>query len=91
MKTLAPIALFCYKRLDTLKQTIEELKQNHLADESELYIFSDGAKKEADEPIITEIRSYLKTITGFKKISVDNFLAALFIIFERTEVLKCAN
>lgn len=70
MKTLAPIALFCYKRLDTLKQTIEELKQNQLAEESELFIFSDGAKKEADEPIITEIRSYLKTINGFKKISV---------------------
>ncbi len=70
MKTLAPIALFCYKRLDTLKQSIEALKLNQLAAESELFIFSDGPKKEGDEPIIIEIRNYLKTITGFRKLHV---------------------
>ncbi len=70
MKTLAPIALFCYKRLDTLQQTIEALKKNDLAAESELFIFSDGPKKPADAPVINEIRNYLKTVTGFKKTTV---------------------
>ncbi len=70
MKPLAPIALFCYKRLDTLKQTIEALKQNQLAAESELFIFSDGPKKESDKPVITEIRNYLKTVTGFRNLQV---------------------
>ncbi|MGZ8556851.1 MAG: sugar transferase [Chitinophagaceae bacterium] len=92
MKTLAPIALFCYKRLDTLTQTIEELKQNQLASESELYIFSDGAKKESDQLIIAEIRSYLKTITGFKKVSVieavNNKGLAASIISGVTDILN---
>ena len=70
MKTFAPIALFCYKRLDTLTQTIETLQQNHLATESELFIFSDGPKKATDEPVIAAIRTYLKSITGFKQIII---------------------
>ena len=68
MKTLAPIALFCYKRLDTLTQTIEALQKNDLAAESELFIFSDGPKKAADEAVIADIRNYLKTVSGFKKL-----------------------
>jgi len=70
MNNLAPIVLFCYKRLDTLKQTIESLQQNYLASESELFIFSDGAKKTEDEPVIAEVRKYLKTVTGFKIVMV---------------------
>ena len=70
METLAPIILFCYNRLDTLRQTVESLQQNYRADESELFIFSDGAKKPEDQPIIDSVRAYLKTITGFKKIII---------------------
>lgn len=72
---LAPILLFTYKRLDTLKKTVEALKQNYLADRSDLYIFSDAAKTANDEAIIFEIRRFLKTITGFKSV----------IIFENVE------
>jgi hypothetical protein len=70
METLAPIVLFCYNRLDTLQQTVESLQQNYWAEESELFIFSDGAKKVEDEPVIAQVRDYLKTITGFKKIVI---------------------
>jgi hypothetical protein len=42
---LAPILVFAYKRLDSLILTIDALKLNHLALESELYIFSDAARK----------------------------------------------
>ena len=42
MKTLAPIALFCYIRLDVLTQTIKAWQKNYLAAESELFIFFDG-------------------------------------------------
>ena len=70
METSSPVVLFCYKRLDTLKQTIESLQQNYWADRSELYIFSDGPQKPADEPIVRSIRDYLKTITGFKKVVI---------------------
>ena len=36
---LAPLALFGYKRLDHFQQTLESLKANHLASQSELFIF----------------------------------------------------
>ena len=92
MKTLAPIALFCYKRLDTLKQTIEALQKNYLATESELFIFSDGPKKPADESVIAEIRNYLKTVTGFTKTTVIEAPAnkglATSIISGVTEILN---
>lgn len=70
MKELAPIVLFTYKRLETLKITITALLANRLAAESDLIIYSDGAKKQEDEPIIQEIRTYLKTITGFKSVRI---------------------
>jgi hypothetical protein len=70
MKTLAPIVLFCYNRPDTLRHTIEALRDNYWAEESELFIFSDGAKKPADEPLVAEVRDYLQSITGFKSLVI---------------------
>jgi hypothetical protein len=67
---IAPIALFCYNRLDTLKITISSLKKNYLSNESHLYIFSDGPKNEEDVLIIKDVRNYLKTIVGFKSITI---------------------
>ena len=69
--TLAPILLFTYKRLETLKQTVEALGQNELASESDLFIFSDGAKKENDKETIQEVREYIKTIKGFKSVTIS--------------------
>jgi len=67
---LAPIALFTFKRLDTLKLTVEALQKNMLASESDLIIFSDAAKKDVDIAKVTEVRAYIKTITGFNTITV---------------------
>src|SRR5690349_9387552 len=75
MKTLAPIVLFCYNRPATLKQTVDSLRNNYWAEESELFIFSDGAKKDADIPLVSEVRAYLKTITGFKKVVITEAAA----------------
>lgn len=80
MKT-APIVLFTYKRPWHTRQTVEALQKNELASESELFIFSDGAKNEDDMAKVQEVRSYLKTIDGFKKIT----------IIERDENLGLAN
>ena len=41
MNNLAPIVIFTYTRLETLKKTIESLKKNKMAKFSEIYIFSD--------------------------------------------------
>lgn len=68
--SLAPIVLFVYNRKDHLEKTIEALKQNELAKDSDLYIFSDGPKKEGDEKV-QAVRDFLKQISGFRKISIS--------------------
>ena len=40
------------------------------AEQSQLFIFSDGPKTEKDEPKVKEVRKYLKTIKGFKNIEI---------------------
>lgn len=66
---LAPIGITVYTRLDHTKKTIEALKKNTLATKSNLYIFSDAAKK-GDEEKVRLIRSYLSSIDGFKNITI---------------------
>ena len=88
----APILLFTYKRIKSLKKTVETLKENFLASESELYIFSDGGKSDDDNKKVGEVRDYLRSISGFKKITLKeskvNKGLANSIINGVTEVLK---
>jgi hypothetical protein len=74
MNTLAPVLIFCYKRLDTLKQTVTALKKNALAVNTDLFIFSDGGKTEDDKIVIGEIRNYIRSISGFKSVTPYNSL-----------------
>ena len=67
--SLAPIGLSTYSRLLHLKKTIEALKANTLAKESDLHIFSDGAKQ-GDEERVEAVRKYIDTIDGFKNVQV---------------------
>jgi hypothetical protein len=70
MTSYSPIILFTYKRLDTLKQSVEALQKNYLAPESELIIFSDAAKDQKDYEAVQNVRDYIKTIKGFKSIAI---------------------
>lgn len=70
MNTVSPIIIFVYNRLDHTKKTLDSLKKNHLASKSELFIYSDAEKNKESKQKVTEIRKYLKTITGFKKITI---------------------
>jgi hypothetical protein len=67
---LAPVLLFAYTRLDLLKLSIDALRRNDLSGETDLYIFSDGPKKEEDEGSITELRKYIRTVHGFKNLHI---------------------
>ena len=67
---LAPVVLFCYNRLDCLKKTVEALQKNELAQESDLFIYSDGLKPGDDSGAVFGVREYLKTISGFKSIHI---------------------
>jgi len=66
----APIALFVYNRAAHTRQTVEALTKNDLAKNSDLIIFSDAAKTEAQAKGVHEVREYIKTITGFKSVSI---------------------
>jgi Glycosyl transferase family 2 len=68
---LFPIVLFVYNRPEHLKATIESLQQNPLANASELFVFSDGAKNPQDESKVKAVRMYLADIQGFKGITIN--------------------
>ena len=89
---LAPIALFVYNRPLHTRAVIEALKENDLAGESELYIFSDGAKNEDAKQKVDEVRNYIRTITGFKKVEIiernENLGLAKSIISGVTDIIN---
>src|ERR1035437_1929452 len=91
MKTLAPICLFVYNRPWHTIQTIEALKKNSLASDSDLYIYSDGPKNETAINTVSKVRSYIQTIKGFKKIHItfrdENLGLANNIIFGVSEIV----
>jgi hypothetical protein len=66
----APIALFVYKRLDHTQRTIEALRANALASESELYVFSDAPRDAAAMDAVQSVRDCVKAIDGFKSVTV---------------------
>jgi GT2 family glycosyltransferase len=70
MQNLAPIALFVYNRPEHTRRTLNYLQKNLLADESRLFIFSDGAKTTADEQKVEQVRHLIADVSGFKSVKV---------------------
>lgn len=70
MRKTAPVILFTYNRPEHTKRTIEALAANELAAETDLYIYSDAAKKEADREKVQEIRDYAKEVSGFANVEL---------------------
>ena len=68
--TYAPILLFTYNRLNHTQHCIKSLQRNLLAQDSELFIYSDAAKTKEQEDEVQAVRSYLHTIQGFKQITI---------------------
>lgn len=66
----APIVLFVYNRAEHTRRTIEALKQNLLAKESELVVFSDAPKTELHADKVREVREYIRQVEGFKSITI---------------------
>src|ERR1700688_2170905 len=81
MQNLAPIALFVYNRPEHTRRTLAYLQKNLLAEESRLFIFSEGPKNEADKAKVEEVRQLAKEVTGFKSVKV----------IERDKTLGLAN
>jgi hypothetical protein len=67
----APIVLFVYKRLLHTQKTVEALQRDKEAQDSVLFIFSDGPKFEKEMIQVKNVRNYIKTIIGFKEIHIS--------------------
>ena len=80
----APLILFCYNRLETLKKVISSLQDDHQIINTDIYIFSDGPKNELefDNLKVKNVRDYLHSLEKFSK-SVK--------IFEHKNNLGLAN
>lgn len=72
MTNLAPIALFVYNRIDHVQKTLKYLSNNFLASESDLYIFSDGAKTSSDIDSVNQVRNFCSNIKNFNSVSNIN-------------------
>ena len=69
----APIVLFVYNRADHFEKTFEALSKCPEAKESELFIFSDGAKNEVNIEKVTAVRKAVADVKDkhlFKSVTV---------------------
>lgn len=89
---LAPIVVFCYNRINHLQSVINSLLANKEASESDLIIYSDGARAPKDEEAVEVVRTYIRQLTGFKSIKIveqpHNLGLANSVILGVTEVVN---
>lgn len=66
----APIILFCYNRPQHVQRAISALQACPEAAQSQLYIFSDGPKTQADVYPVDEVRRLARSVQGFAKVTL---------------------
>jgi len=66
----APILLFVYNRPQHTRRTLAALEDANLASESELYIFSDGAKDANSIELVNQVRAIIREPRNFKQITI---------------------
>lgn len=91
----APIIIFVYNRADHFTQTYNALASCKEAKDSDLFIFSDGAKNEAGKEKVNEVRAAvaaIKDANNFKSVTVTESMVnkglAAAVISGVTEVLN---
>lgn len=65
-----PVALFAYRRPEHLRRVVESLQANPESLETDLFIYSDAAKTPDAQPGVEAVRSYVRTISGFRAITI---------------------
>ncbi len=88
----APITIFTYARPDHTQRTVEALLCNHGVNAHDLIVYSDAPRTQEKVQDVAAVRDYLKTITGFRSVTVHhrthNFGLAKSIIEGVTEVIS---
>src|SRR6056300_129107 len=69
MDNYAPILITVYDRFNHLKRAVESLKKCPEAKNTEIFIASDMTSEKQKEIQISEIRTYVNNINGFKKVT----------------------
>jgi len=89
---LSPLVLFCYNRPQHVEQTIDALKKCALADQTDLIIFSDGARNEQEVKKVEEVRTVINSVEGFNSVKIiertENWGLAKSIISGVSEVIN---
>lgn len=69
----APIIIFAFNRLESLKNTICSLLENKESEASDLFIFVDGARSDriGEVEIVNQVQNYIKSIQGFQSIHYE--------------------
>lgn len=92
MEKYAPLVYFAYSRLPHVRRSIESILENAESKYTDLIVYSDAPKGVDDSKGVSDVRAYLKTISGFKSITIIerpyNFGLALSIIDGVTSILK---
>jgi len=88
----APIALFVYNRPEHARRTVEALRANEHATESDLFVFADAARDAKDASSVAAVREFVRAITGFRSCTMieteANLGLAASIIGGVSEVLR---
>ena len=88
----APLALFVYNRLEHTRRTVESLRANEYASESDLFIFADAGRDARDASEVAAVREFVRAIGGFRSLTVfereKNLGLAASIIGGVSEVLR---
>lgn len=66
----APILLFVYNRPAHTRQALEALSRNTLAAASDVFVYSDAARSEADCAAVEEVRHIVREAKGFRQVHV---------------------
>ena len=62
-KQLAPIVIFAFNRPMALMKMVESLKKNDLFDDSEIFVFVDGARNSQEQEKVNQVIAIAKTLT----------------------------
>lgn len=89
---LAPVVLFTYRRPGHTRATLDALACNKLAEQTKLFVFSDGPKDEEDAEAVASVRKLIREVSGFASVTLierpRNMGLAQSVISGITDMLK---
>ena len=91
-KKTAPVDFIYLQQTGAHQTHHRSAGENELAQDTELFVFSDAAKKEADRGKVQEIRDYVAQAGGFFKVTLiareENYGLARNVIEGVTEIIE---